>query len=172
MELLNVKLGKTFTVADIEFIKLTEENGTCGVVAKDILFSSEFGKDNNFANSYILEKLNKEILPKLESAVGKENIKEFELDLTSLDGLSTHGKITTRIGLPTFDIYRQNVKIFDEYKIDAWWWTATPDSTSEHLNNSWIVCVSPDGYFNSSNCYGNFGVRPFCILKSNIFVSK
>ncbi|MBO5019045.1 MAG: hypothetical protein J6D52_00115 [Clostridia bacterium] len=161
MELSKIKIGGIFTVADIEFIKLTNENGTCGAVSKEILFNSEFGKDNNFANSYILEKLNKEILPKLESAVGKENIKEFELELTSLDGLTTHGKIKTRIGLPTFDIYRKNVKIFDEHKVNKWWWTATPDTTAEHLNNSWITCVSPLGGIDYYDYGNDYGVRPF-----------
>lgn len=171
MKLSEVKIGKTCTIAGIEFIKFTDENGVCAVVSKDILFNCEFGKNNNFAESDIFEKLKDRILSKFEREVGAENIKEFELDLTSLDGLDTHGKITTKIGLPTFDFYRKNVRIFDKYKVDAWWWTATPDTTKEHYNNNWITCVSPGGGMNYG-CYGDgCGVRPFLYFVSSISVS-
>ena len=171
MKLSEVNIGKTFSVAGIEFIKFTDENGVCAAVSKDILFNSEFGKNNNFAKSTVLKKLQKDILPKLEAEVGEENIKEFELDLTSLDGLDTYGKIKTKIGLPTFDFYRKNVRIFDEYKLDDWWWTATPDTTKEHADDYWITSVSPGG---SVDYYGygiSFGVRPFLFFVSSISAS-
>ena len=172
MKLSEVKIGKTFSVAGIEFIKFMDENGVCAAVSKDILFHSEFGKNNNFAKSTVLEKLSKDILPKLEAEVGTENIKEFELDLTSLDGLDTYGKIKTKIGLPTFDFYRKNVRIFDKYKLDDWWWTATPDTTKEHANDYWITSVSPHGRIYDFNYDdGNFGVRPFLFFVSSISVS-
>lgn len=171
MKLSEVKIGKTCTVAGIEFIKFTDKDGVCAVVAKDILFDSEFGKNNNFVDSEILERLTNEILPKLEAEIGVENIKEFELDLTSLDGLDTYGKIKTKIGLPTFDFYRDNVKIFDEYKVDDWWWTATPDSTNEHSNDWWITSVSPRGRITSLSYYYSVGVRPFLYFVSSISVS-
>ena len=145
MQLSEVKIGNTFTIAGIEFIKCTDEEGICAVVSKDVLFNLKFGKNNNFSKSIILSKLKKEILPKLELKVGTENIKEFELDLTALDGLDTYGKFKTKISLPTFDFYRKNVKLFDKYKVDKWWWTATPETTKEHYNDYWTVCVSPRG---------------------------
>ncbi len=171
MKLSEVKIGKTFTVAGIEFIKFTDENGVCAVVSKDILFNSEFGKNNNFAESKILEELKNKILAKYEREIGAENIKEFELDLTSLDGLDTHGKITTKIGLPTFDFYRENVKIFDKYKVSDWWWTATPDTTKEHYNDYWVTCVSPNGFICNCICNDRIGVRPFLYFVSSISVS-
>lgn len=171
MELLKVEIGKTFTVADIEFIKFSDKDGITVAVAKDCLYDSEFGKNNNFAESDVLDRLNKEFLPKIEAEVGAENIKEFKLDLTSLDGLDTYGKITTRIGLPTFDFYRQNVRIFDMYKIDDWWWTATPDTTKEHRNDYWVTCVSPGGDFDGNGCNISIGVRPFLHFVSSISVS-
>ena len=171
MKLSEVKIGKTFTVAGMEFIKFTDEDGVCAVVSKDILFNSEFGKNNNFAESKILEELKNKILAKYEREIGAENIKEFELDLTSLDGLDTYGKIITKIGLPTFDFYRENVKIFDKYKVSDWWWTATPDTTKEHYNDYWVTCVSPDGIINSNVYSISRGVRPFLYFVSSISVS-
>lgn len=171
MKLSEIKNGKTFSITGIEFIKFFDKDGVTAVVSKDVVFDCEFGKNNNFAESDILKKLCADILPKLEAEVGEENIKEFELDLTSLDGLDTYGKIKTKIGLPTFDFYRNNVKIFDEHKLNDWWWTATPDTTKEHLNDRWITCVSPIGLIDIINFNDYGAVRPFLFFVSSISVS-
>ncbi len=171
MKLLDVKTGETFKIAGIEFIKFSEEDGVVTAVAKGILFDSAFGSNNNFAHSKVLEKLETEILPKIEAEVGTENVLEFETDLLSLDGSDIYGKIKTKISLPTLDFYRQNVKTFDKYKPNRWWWLSTPDSTKEHSNSDWILCVSPSGLIYSDNFSFSNGVRPFCKFVSSISVS-
>ena len=163
--------GKTFKIGDVEFIKFAEENGEVTAVAKEIAFNSQFGKDNNLKESSLLKRLNEEFLPKIASVVGEENIITHKVDLTSLDGLKTYGDVTSKISIPTFDFYRENVKIFDEYKLDTWWWLATPDTTPEHYNANWISCVSPVGGIGNYG-YGDYcGVRPFLKFVSSIFVS-
>ena len=171
-QLADVPIAETFKVADIEWIKFYEADGWVAVVAKDTVFTSEFGNDNNFANSKALKKLKKEVLTKLEKAIGADNIKEFETDLVALDGVKTHGKVTSKISLPTLDFYRQYVDIFDKYKLDKWWWLATPWSALPHYDSSCVLCVAPGGYV--VNYYYDYdcGVRPFCIFKSSIFVSR
>ena len=171
MKLSEIKIGDTFRIAGIEFIKFSDEDGISAAVTKDIIFKSVFGKNNNFAESDVLKTLRTDILPKLETEIGEENIKEFELDLTSLDGLNTHDKIKTKIGLPTFDIYRKNVRIFDKHKPNTWWWTATPETTKEHYNDYWVTCVSPSGSVDYDSCNGHGGVRPFLYFVSSICVS-
>lgn len=161
----------TFNIGGIEFIKFAEENGEVTAVAKDIIFRSEFGRNNKFGESKILERLQKKVLPKIVEAVGEENIITHKVDLTSLDGLKTYGEMETKISIPTFDFYRENVKIFDEYKLDTWWWLATPDTTPEHYNANWISCVSPCGYISSDIYRSSNGVRPFLKFVSSIFVS-
>ena len=162
----------TCKIADIEFVKFSEENGIAIMITKDCVFDSTFGKNNNFTESDILEKLNTNVLPKLEAEVGAENIKEFEMDLTSLDGLDTYGKITTKIGIPTFDFYRANSRLFDKCKIKKWWWIATPDTTPERFNANWNLCVSPSGIIDYYICnYRYNGVRPFLHFVSSISVS-
>ena len=163
--------GKIFKIGDVEFIKFSEEDGEVTAIAKEIAFRSKFGENNNFAKSEILKKLNKEFLPKIADTVGEKNILEHEVDLTSLDGLKTHGSVKSKISIPTFDFYRANVEIFDKYKVDAWWWLATPDTTSEHYNDYWVSCVSPSGFIFNSGYYGNLGVRPFLKFVSSIFVT-
>ena len=171
MKLSEINNGKIFNVAGFDLTKVAEDNGKTIAVFADVVFDSEFGKNNNFAESDILHRLNDEILPKITAVVGDENVVEFETDLTSLDGLKTHGSVKSKIAIPTFDFYRNNVSVFDEHKLDAYWWLATPDTTREHCNDNWIVCVSPDGDFFSGSCSDNFGVRPVLTFVSDISVS-
>lgn len=171
-ELFNVDVGKTFKIGDIEFIKFSDEYGVTTAVTKDIICKSEFGKNNNLKESTILKKLTTEFLPKITQAVGDENVKEFITDLTTLDGLKPYGELRSKISLPTFDFYRENVEILDKHKINKWWWLATPDSAKPHYEPNIIVCVAPSGDIDGGNCYGSInGVRPLLCFSSSIFVS-
>ena len=90
--LAEIAIGELFEVAGIEFIKFADENGQTVAVAKDSLFDSYFGNNNNFATSEVKRKLEEKILPKLEQEIGAENIVEHEVDLLSLDGDDKWGK--------------------------------------------------------------------------------
>ena len=169
-ELSNVKVGKTFKIGEIEFIKFSDVDSITIAVSKDIVFRSEFGNNNNLAESDVLEKLNKEILPELIKEVGEENILEFETDLTTLDGLKPYEPLKSKISIPSFDFYRANVEMFDKYKVDGRWWLATPDTAPPHCEPSWRLCVSPGGLIDNDCYYGNGGVRPFLNFVSSIFV--
>jgi hypothetical protein len=138
---------------------------------KDILFNSEFGNDNNFSTSKVLEKLEKDILPKIEEEIGSENVLEISTDLKTLDGLKPYENLISKISIPTFDFYRNNVDVFDKYKVDEWWWLATPNSAESHASNNCVVFVSPRGCINYRGYNGYFGVRPFLRFSSSIFGS-
>lgn len=171
-QLSDVAIGDTFKVADIEFIKFAEEDGVVTAVAKDILFSEKFdGADNNFATSKLLAQLQYNVLPKIEAAVGADNVLEFETDLTSLDGLDDYGVMKSKISLPTFDFYRKNVKLFDKHKVKNWWWLSTPDSTTTHSWNTAVRIVDGDGALGNSRCNYSGGARPVCHFVSSIFIS-
>ena len=167
----DVNIGKTFKIAGFTFIKFSENNGESIIVLRNNYCQSRFGKNNNFSESEIKKILEQKLLPILESEIGAENIIEHEVDLLSHDGDDKWGKPKCKISIPTFDFYRHNVKIFDKYKLDEWCWLATPDSTSNHCDDNCVLCVSPHG--DVLNCDASFicGVRPFCIVKSSIFVS-
>lgn len=169
----DVEVGETFKIGNYEFIRFPSNGDNVIAGMKTCIFNSEFGTNNNYANSYIASKLEKEVLPEIEGLVGAENVCSASLNLLSLDGLDDYGRYSTKIYLPTFDFYRNNVKIFDKYKQDCWWWLSTSYSTKKHLGDKSVCCVSPTGYVDSPNCgdFYYFGVRPFCIFNPNIFVS-
>lgn len=170
-ELSRVNDGATFEVAGYEFIKFSDKDGETTVVSKDYIFRSTFGDDNNLKNSTVLKRLEEEVLPKLAEVVGMDNICDIITDLTTLDGLKPYEPLKTKISIPTFDFYRENVEIFDKHKVDTWWWLATPDTAQPHYDPKWQVCVSPSGDIDSGSYYGNYGVRPFLRFKSSISVS-
>lgn len=167
----HIKTGEVFKINDIDFIKFSDENGITTAVAKDIVFDSVFGTDNDFSNSAVLAKLAGEFLPKIIEAVGIENICDIETDLTTLDGLKPYQKMISKISLPTFDFYRNHVEIFDKYKLSRWWWLATPYSARPHYDPCWVSCVSSRGDVCCDVHFSCYGVRPFLRFVSTIFVA-
>lgn len=167
------KDGEVFKVAGIEFIKFPDVDGMTPVVAKDILFNSRFGDNNDLRSSDALERLKEEILPKICAAIGEENVCTFPTDLTAWDGLKPYGVMEEKISLPTMDFYRANVEIFDKHPVNGWWWLATPDTAQPHGAPNWILCVSPSGDVGLDRyIYNDRGVRPILYFKSSIFGSS
>lgn len=168
---INVKDGETFTISGIEFIKFPAEGDRTPVMAKDILFRSRFGSNNDLRKSTVLQKMEEDVLPKIIEAIGEENVLTFKTDLTTEDGLKPYGEMESKISLPTLDFYRANVETFDKHKVNEWFWLATPESAQPHCDPDWILCVAPSGdIYNDGFNYVN-GVRPFLYFHSSIFES-
>lgn len=171
-QLKNIEEGECFKLADDEeFIVLEHNDEKTIVLRKEPICNMRFGGNNNFKDSDVLDKL-KEYQEKIQGIVGERCLKEFCLDLTSLDGLSDYGKIDVKMGLMTLEMARKYVHITDKYKSKEYCWLATPWSTQKHDNDAYVLCVSPSGYifFNVGNRCGH-GVRPLFILDSDIHVS-
>lgn len=164
--------GETFKIGKREFIVCEHlEDGKAVVLLKDLLFESkQFGNNNNYDGSNVDGICNK-FADEMEGLVGGA-LCEFSLDLTADDGLKCYGSVKRKAALLTANMCRKYVEILDKCKIDKWWWTSTAYSTPKHDDSDWIKCVSPRGGVDYDIYVSNGGVRPFCILKSNIFVSK
>ena len=172
LKLSDVAVGDTFKIGKYEFVVLEHSKDTTAVVLKDLLHTNEnFGKHNNYAESNVDNKCNA-FATTIANIIGDENLIEHTVDLTADDGLKDYGKIKRRMSLITTQLYRRYVDVLDKYKLDKWWWTATAYSAPKHGDSTWIKCVSPSGSLTSSDYDDGSGVRPFCILNSNIFVSK
>ncbi|MBR2867836.1 MAG: hypothetical protein IKB88_02060 [Clostridia bacterium] len=158
-------------IGESEFIVLEQENGRTYLLLKGLLTeSTEFGTNNYYDGSNVDEICN-DFAVELMNAVGEENVLPFTVDLTANDGLKCYGTIERRAALLTAEQYRKYVYIIDEQKLDKWWWLATPFSTAKHNDTECALCVSPDGIMSYYGFNNSVGVRPFCILNSNIFVS-
>ena len=166
-------VGRIATVVDgEEFIILEQFPGWTAVLRKDLLPElSRFGDSNNYSKSNV-RKILDEYAATLEEKLGAGSLLEHSVDLTSDDGLKDYGSVKAKASLLTTEQYRKHVLTLDLYKQNKWWWLATAQSTPTHNETEWVKCVSPSGllfYNRYSIDYG--GVRPFCILKSDIFVS-
>ena len=173
IRLSDIPAGETFKLGDHEMIVLEQSGDTTAVIRKELLVDSVvFGKNNRYEGSNADLECGK-FADEIAAMVGAENLVKHTVDLTADDGLKDYGKIRRRASLLTADLYRRYVEVLDKHKIDKWWWLATPNSTARHENASWVKGVAPSGCIYSDVCSSvSDGVRPFCILKSNIFVSK
>lgn len=172
-KLSDIAVGDTFKIGKYEFIVLDRSRDTTAVIFKDLLYDSKpFGENNNYNDSNV-DVLCHKFAEEIKGIIGEGNLVEHTVDLTSDDGLKDYGKIKRYMSLLTANAYRRYVEILDKYKIAKWWWLATAYSTPKHENATWVKCVSPLGdIYGNNSCSSNDGVRPFCILNSNIFVSK
>ena len=171
-QLSDCAVGSTVKIGQFEMVVLDQQEGQTALILKgmhgeDLVFGEE---NNNYDGSYVDEKC-QEFAQELSEIVGWDNIMLHAVDLTSDDGLDDYGVVERRASLITTDMYRKFVKILDTCNPKRWWWLATPHSTKRHENDAWAKCVSPAGCIYNDFYFIDYGVRPFCILKSNIFVS-
>lgn len=169
--LLSVKVGD---VMNEKYIVLEHfADGTTAVIRRDLLEDTmEFGDSNNdWRESNVRKYLNNDYLKEIETEFGAENIVEHTTNLFSMDGLDDYGTCRNKVGLLDIDQYRKYRKVLGE-NMDSWWWLLTPDSTPSGWSAQFVRCVRSDGGVRCLDCHWYDGaVRPFCILKSSIFVS-
>ena len=125
----------------------------------------------NYKTSGLRKCIEAEIQPTIENEVGAENLVEHRVSLETVDGQNDYGELTCKVRPITFDEARKYNNLIVNNDLDDWWWTCTAWTSPNREYNRSIAVVLPSGVIRSLNCYG-YGVRPVCILKSNIFVSK
>lgn len=177
VRLSDLELGDVFKVGKYDFIVLEQDirNHTTKVISKDFMAENiVFDEDTrDYNNSNLKEVIENGIQPIIEAEVGSDNIVEHDVDLISVDMQHEFEPCTCKVRPITFDEARKYNDLLVNEDLNDWWWTCTPWSTAERGYQLSISVVAPSGDFNGNGCnYGNGGVRPFCILKSEIFVSK
>ena len=167
------EVGDIVTIGGYDFIVLGQNlNNTTSLLMRELLeYDVVFGNSADYKTSSVKKMLD-EFASELEKEVGKDNIIEHCVDLTTDDGLKDYGKMIAKVSILTCELYRKFVYIIDKHKSDKWWWLSTPYSTPTHGNAYWVKCVSPSGNIHDYYYDGYYyGVRPFCILNSDILVS-
>lgn len=174
VQLSEIEKGKPFTTDIGKFVVLEQLNGQTKVITEDMYRKNVmFDEDaRDYRNSSLRDLCDSEILEEFEEVFGAENIIEHTVDLTSVDMQKDCGTVDCKVRPLTFDEVRQYNDLLVNKDLGDWYWTVTPWSTEERGWKYSIAVVSPSGGINYFSYYSNYGVRPFCILNSNIFVSK
>lgn len=172
-KLSDLKPGETFMIADHEFLVLDHTETGTKVISKDMWQedSIEYGESKDYRVSGIKEFIDREVLPVIAAAVGEENIIEHNVDLTALDGGNDFGSIRLKVHPIEFMEARKYFELLVNEELPDWWWTITPWNSRGIGYTKSLAVVSPSGCFYDYNFNLSIGVRPFCILNSNIFVS-
>lgn len=170
----SLKQGETFKIEEHDFIVLDHENGTTKVISKNFMKKNVvFDNDcRDYNKSNLRKVMEKEILPVIAKEVGASNLVIHTVNLTSVDMQKEFEPCECLVRPLTFDEVREYNDLLVNKELNDLWWTCTPWSTEERGWKYGISVVSPSGGFYNLNCDYCYGVRPFCILKSNIFVSK
>lgn len=123
-------------------------------------------------NKSSLKKLcDTEVLKDFEEEFGEENIETDISDLITVDGQKI-GETECKVRPLTFDEARKYTELTPNNELDDSYWTCSAWSTVERGWKYTLAVVSPSGCICGLVYNGSYGVRPVCILKSNLFVSK
>ena len=174
VELSTLAPGDVFEIGKNDFIVLEQMSFETKVISKDFMAENiVYDEDSRDYNESNLKKvIEDEIQPIIESEVGENNLVEHTVELTSVDMQHEFDDCKCKVRPITFDETRKYNNLLPNKELDDWWWTCTPWSTAERGCKYSIAAVSSAGNFDYIHCVNVDGVRPVCILKSNIFVSK
>lgn len=131
----------------------------------DILKRLEFGRTNNYTDSYVRRDLaNSELAEELKKEFG-DKLVPISLDLTSMDGFKEYGTVEGDIlAIPNIQLlmkFGESIPL-----IDNWYWLATPNQTPKRGDSCYVRCVGSGGFVCCCDCGCDWGVRPFFILQS------
>ena len=130
-----------------------------------ILKKSEFGKTNNYVESYVRDYLiNSELAAELKKEFG-DKLVPISLDLTSMDGFKDYGSVEGDIlAIPNIQLlmkFGENIPL-----IDNWYWLSNPNQTPKRNDSRYVLYVGSGGIVDYFGCDCDWGVRPFFILQS------
>lgn len=170
----DIPVGGKFDTGIGRFIVLEQKENYTAVITEDLYREDvKFDDDcTDYKKSPLRELCEGEILNEFVAEFGEDNICENEAGLVTVDGQEVFGKLLTKVRPLTFDEAREYNDLLVNKDLPDWYWTCTPWSTKERGWKYSVAVVSPSGYIGDGRCSNSRGVRPFCILKSNIFVSK
>lgn len=170
----DIPVGGKFDTGIGRFIVLEQKEDCTAVITEDLYRKDvEFDGDcADYKKSSLRELCEGEILNEFYDEFGEENICTNEAGLVTADGQEVFGKLLTKVRPLTFDEAREYNDLLVNKDLPDWYWTCTPWSTKERGWDYSVAVVSPSGSIYSYDYDFSNGVRPFCILKTNIFVSK
>lgn len=169
-----IPAGEKFTTDIGKFIVL-EQCGDCTKIITEDLYRKNVRFDDdtrNYAKSKLRKLCDGEIYEEFAGVFGADNTIPLPVKLTSVDMQNEFEPVDCKVRPITFDEAREYNDFLVNKELPDWYWTCTPWSTEERGWKYSIAVVAPSGIIGSCDYISSCCVRPFCILKSNIFVSK
>lgn len=171
VQLSTLKAGETFSPGDHEWVVLEQSGDTTAVIHKDCLEDlRRFDESsNNWITSEIRKWLNGEFAEEIADEIGEDNLVKHTPDLSTDDGTEAYGTCKDKVSLISYSSYRKYRKFIP--KTDKWYWTLT--AYSSEVDTSFVRYVNWNGSLDYLGVdINDGGVRPLCIFKSNIYVTK
>ena len=168
-----LKRGDVFQTTGKRKYKVLEQYVyTTKIISLDLVKENvEFGDTSDYKTSKVKKLCDTEILKDFEEEFGAGNIETHTAYIITADGQKL-GTVDCKIRPITFDEARGYTDITPNPCLNDWYWTLSPWSTKERGLEKTCTVVSPSGFIGCVSYDYEDGVRPVCILKSNIFVSK
>ena len=165
--------GDIFQTTGKRKYKVLEQCGdTTKIISLDLVKENvKFGDNTDYNKSNVKKMCDTEILKDFEEEFGAENIEEHTVDIITVDGQKI-GVVKCKVRPLTFDEARKYTELTPNDELDDSYWTCSAWSTVERGWKYALAVVSPSGFIYSLSYGLSCGVRPVCILKSNLFVSK
>lgn len=174
VRLSEIPVGGKFDTGIGRFIVLEQKGEKTAVITeelyrKDVRFDDD---SNEYFTSELSDLFEEEIFPEFKEEFGAENLCDATTSLVTVDMQNKDEELHAKARPLTFEEARKYNELLVNKDLPDWYWTCTAWSTEERGWPYSVAVVSPSGGIRSLSCNGSDGVRPFCILKSNIFVSK
>lgn len=174
VRLSEIPVGGKFDTGIGRFIVLEQKGEKTAVITeelyrKDVRFDDD---SNEYFTSELSDLFEEEIFPEFKEEFGAENLCDATTSLVTVDMQNKDEELHAKARPLTFEEARKYNELLVNKDLPDWYWTCTAWSTEERGWPYSVAVVSPGGSFDGNYYCGGSGVRPFCILKSNIFVSK
>lgn len=174
VQLSELQPGEKFKTEIGNFIVLEQFGNETAVITEELyLEDKKFSSDTTDYNKSSLKEVCDQVAEEEFARIfGAENIVEHKVNLITVDGQQLYENPICKVRPLTFDEARKYNQYLPNKELPDWYWTCTPWSSEERGWKYSVAVVAPSGNVSCDDYIGNCGVRPFCILKSNIFVSK
>ena len=170
----DIPVGGKFDTGIGRFIVLEQKEDSTAVITENLYREDvEFNDDSNeYFTSDLSDLFEEEIYPEFKEEFGAENLCSATASLATVDMQNKNSILHAKVRPLTFDEARKYNELLVNKDLPDWYWTCTAWSTEERGWPYSVAVVSPSGCIRGNYYCNRRGVRPFCILKSNIFVSK
>lgn len=173
VKLKDVQVGSFIKYGGIEWVVLDKSEADALVLSKSCLFNKAFDESNcnNWETSSLRKAMNAidgkgRFKLKEFAGINTDDLVPIRRNLLTDDGMPDYGDCEDKITIYTAEEYRRYRKYIPN--AEKWHWTITGDSL---VCSGCVRFVHSGGALYCDSAYGgNGGVRPLCILKSEILV--